>query len=217
MKKNNIIKIGGMLVFIGSGVYQYFSTTADADLNASLVSAMVAAPDKATLAEPTTTAVLPFKVAPDANDMFEAAKLLANTLNPELEKKWLGIRLHTRLSREYEAQAAANLNVQKNTLKSLELSAKISAINEGKTIAAVATETADNNPLYRELADISVVLMSYTADQGKGFVSLKIGDTTYERVRTGHRVGAFEVVALRDADRCVVLKYKSQLLQNRCV
>jgi hypothetical protein len=195
-------------------------------ITATPVKPITATPVKPVAATAIPTPVKPslaFKVAPDASDMFDAAKLIANAINPELEKKWLGIRLHTRLSREYEAQSAANLNVKKNTLKTLELTSKIDAIKNGEAVTntpeTTRVDAAGKAALYNELAQLSVSLLSYTAAKNgaEAFVSLRLGDTTYDRVQQHHYVGGFEVASLLDHKRCVVLRYKSSLVQNRCL
>jgi hypothetical protein len=225
------LKGAAVIAFSALGVYEYTHKISNDGLAASLQAAMVVAVPVAQSSEPLVqhsgaapvNQPLPFKVAPDANDMFDAAKLFANALNPELEKKWLGIRLHTRLSREYEAQSTANLNVKKNTLKTLELTAKIDAFNRGEvpgdTPGSDPAALANQAALFDELAQQWVSVVSYTpaTADAQAFVSLRLGDKTVDRVRQHHYVGAFEVMDLRDEKRCVVLKYKSHLVQNRCL
>lgn len=236
MNKAKIIKAAGMLCCVAFVGYKYHTRVSDDTLDETLRASMQPAPVTA-VDEPSATPVidasqaqanpvqkrLPFLVAPDANHMFDAAKMFANAINPELEKKWLGIRLQTQLAREYEAQSAANLKVQQNKLQRLKLAAQIKSYDKGNHSESTATldtaTVADHQQLYDEMAAISVVLQSYTAANGGhgAFVSLKVGSQTYERVRKNHFVGPFQLVGLSDDEKCVMLKFKSALLQNRCV
>ena len=157
---------------------------------------------------------LKFKSAPDHNDMFDAAKLFANSMNKSIEKEWVKIRLETRIAREHKQKMAAELATKEAELKKEQVTAQIVALTRNSGSAIAGNSTVD----YEKISELpKVSLQSYTVVKGGGSsVDLKINDVVFENVKAGHYVDKFLVTKLIDKDRCVRLIYQSVANQTVC-
>lgn len=162
-----------------------------------------------------------FKVAPEYNDFFAASQLIANAINPTLEKEWVKHRLGTRVARENAAREKAELEEQTYHFEKLQVAAQIDAMEKGElsidldTIArslsgdkqfsksnALVTNKQTAEPLVVE----NIKLTSMQQGEGGDTVSLRFGETPYRNLGKGAVAHGYTINDISIETMCVYLK-----------
>ena len=232
MNLGNILKIGFIVVAgLGLAYTLYEQNLAQPELtlpvglitSSAQVNAPASRPKQNSTEGLANNNVLPFVVAPDYNDIFAAAQLLANAANKQKEKVWIDFRAGTRIARENAERAKAEHQQKQYEYDKELLSIKTEQIKLGDLSSLTPKPNGQQNPYGNqqasqidgpkassvELPDVQLLSFTKSLKHTNASVDLNVEGQLYASVKEGHSVRGYQVSLINNSSRCVTLTFQS--------
>jgi len=231
MDKSNKTKlIGFLIVAISAGVYLLSKDTAESkDNDIELRMQTLKENNKLKKPEQISQKSLPFRRAPEYNEIYTSARLLTNAANQKAEKEWIEFRLGTRIARENASREKAELEIHQHKLSRLKIVRKIDAIKNGEIIddepkkEKQDTFKDPNNPMdaasliHPKTPQIKDIELLSVHEGSRGLLAtIKIGDKIFKNINSTRVIDGYYILDINN-NGCVTISSPEDVQQKICI
>jgi hypothetical protein len=232
MDKSNKTKlIIFAIVVISAGGYLLTKETAESkDNDIELRMETLKENSKSNKPEQNIQKSLPFRRAPEYNEIYTSARLLTNAANQKAEKEWIEFRLGTRIARENASREKAELEIHQHKLDRLKIVRKIDAIKNGEIIIDDETNQQQqngneysNNPMDQAaliapkvIAIKDIELLSVHEGSRGLLATLTIGDKMFKNINSTRVVDGYYILDITK-NGCVTISSPEDVKQKICI